>query len=188
MALPRMRPSFTLEVACRGEDAMQILGARLAANPHGVEGSFSRRHGVLCMPEANRRFWSPCLDLTIEEIATSLHGRSPLVRVWGTFSPRPEIWTSFVFAIGTLAIAAFAGLFFGIAQILSGHPPWAWVWGVPLLAPVLAAGLYVSALVGQGLAADDMHRMRAYVEACLGEAGELARLGPAGSSLSGPSP
>lgn len=186
MALPRMRPSFTLEVACRGEDAMQILGARLAANPHGVEGSFSRRHGMLCMPEANRRFWSPCLDLTIEEIAGKLEDGSPTIRVWGTFSPRPEIWTGFVFAIGILAIVAFASLFFGIAQLLSGHPPWAWL--VPVLAPVLAAGIYVSALVGQGLAAADMHHMRAYVEACLGEAGGLARRAPIESDLSGPSP
>jgi hypothetical protein len=181
-----MRPSFTLEVACRGEDAMEILGARLAANPHGVEGSFSRRHGVLCMPEANQRFWSPCLDLTIEEIAETLQDGSPAVRVWGTFSPRAEIWTAFVFAIGTLAIVAFASLFFGIAQVLSGHPPWAWV--VPVLAPVLTAGIYVSALVGQGLAADDMHHMRAYVEACLREAGELARRAPAESCLRRPSP
>jgi len=186
MALPRMRPSFTLEVACGGEEAMQILGGRLAANPHGVEGSFSRRHGVLCMPVANRRFWSPCLDLTIEEVRERLQDGSPVVRVWGTFSPRPEIWTGFVFAIGTLGIVAFASLFFGIAQVLSGHPPWAW--GLPLLALMLAAGLYVSALVGQGLAADDMHRMRAYVEACLGEAGELVRQAPTESGLSGPSP
>ncbi len=186
MALPRMRPSFTLEVACRVEDAMEILGTRLGANAHGVEGSFSRRHGVRCMPEANRRFWSPCLDLTIEEIAERLQDGSPVVRVWGTFSPRAEIWTGFVFAIGILAIVAFASLFFGIAQILSGHPPWAWV--VPVLAPVLATGIYVSALVGQGLAAADMHHMRAYVEACLGEAGELARRPSAESFPTRPSP
>lgn len=83
-------------------------------------------------------------------------------------------------------IVAFASLFFGIVQLLSGHPPWTWV--VPVIARVLAAGIYASALVGQGLAADDMHRMRAYVEACLGEARELARQASAESRLSGPSP
>lgn len=181
MALPRMRPSFILEVPCRFRDAMEILRDRLGDNPQGVEGSFSSKHGVLCMPETDRRFWSPCLDLTLDEVTdrvgSSAPSRPETVKVWGTFSPRPEIWTGFVFAIGTLVIVSLASLFFGVAQLMLAHPPWALV--VPVVATLLGGAIYTSALVGQGLSADDMYQMRAYVEACLQEAQEIASRRPA---------
>lgn len=182
MPLPRMRPFFVLDARCRPEDAMAVLRERVDDNPQGVEGSFSRHHGVLSMPEPNRRFWSPCLDLTVggaerqSSEAEEAGEAEVTVRIWGTFSPRPEIWTGFVFAIGTLSILSTLSLFFGVAQLMLGHAPWAWV--VPLMAILIASAIYVSALVGQGLSGDDMYRMRAFVDACLSEAQETARRRP----------
>jgi hypothetical protein len=174
---------------------MALLRERIDDNPHGVEGTFSQKNGVLCMAEANRRFWSPCLDLTIddasedsseddEESATPADASQPsgvvtpceIVKVWGTFSPRPEIWTSFVFAIGTLIILAFLSLMFAIAQLMIGHPPWALL--IPLVSLLVAAGIYASALTGQGLSGDDMYKMRAYVDSCLADAQEACERRP----------
>ena len=162
---------------------MAILRERIAGNPQNVEGSFSRKHGVLCMPEHNRRFWSPCLDLTVDDeglVSGDNESREEDVgvgtRVWGTFSPRPEIWTGFVFTIGVLAILSVLSLFFGVAQLMLGHAPWALL--IPVVALLLALAVYTSALVGQGLSGDDMYQMRAYVDACLLEAQQRARRRP----------
>lgn len=176
MAIPRMRPSFIAEARCRPEDAMAILREQIKVNSQRVEGTFSKRHCVLCRPEERQRFWSPCLDLTVEDVGRA----SPQdevdenrIRVWGTFSPRPEIWTGFVFAIGTLVVVSILSLLFAVAQLLLGDRPWALL--VPAVAILIAAGLHASALIGQGLSGDDMYQMRAYVDACLQEAEELAQ-------------
>jgi len=152
---------------------MEALCARIDGNPEGVEGSFSRRHAVLCMPARDRRFWSPCLDLTIAEPDAASGGfdeADPSVEIWGTYSPRPEIWTGFVFALGTLTIVSTLSLFFGIAQLMLGHAPWALA--IPLAALLLGVAIYFSALFGQSLSLEDMYKMRAYLDACMEDARE----------------
>jgi hypothetical protein len=181
MPLPRMRPSFVVTASCRSEDAMSILRNRLDNNPQGVEATFSHNHGVLSSRGENQRFWSPCLDLTIEDVSES--SIFPLVerddvktKVWGTFSPRAEIWTGFVFAIGTLMVVSLLAIIFGLAQVMLGETPWALL--IPVVALLIAVGIYASALVGQGLSGDEIYRIRSYVDACLHEADEAARRQP----------
>lgn len=161
---------------------MASLRERLDDNEQGVEGSFSRKNAVLCMRPGNRRFWSPCLDLTIDGVeepsadAPDVPKVDPRVKVWGTFSPRPEIWTAFVFAIGVLTILSVINVFFGIGQFMSGQSPWALL--IPVGAILLAAAIYAAALIGQGLSGDDMYRLRAYLDECLDEAEEQTRRDP----------
>lgn len=136
-----------------------------------IEGDFSSCHGVLRMARAKSRFWTPCLDLTIEDAdpgKETTENRRGRAKLWGTFSPRAEIWTSFVFAIGTLVILSIFAAVFGIAQLVLGHPPWALL--VPVGASLAAGLLYLSALVGQGLSISEMYRLRAFVDDCLREA------------------
>jgi len=178
MPLPRMRPSFRLSAECGLEQAIAALRRGLSDHAQTVEGSFSRRHAVLCMPAADRRFWSPCLDLSFEASggepteSSAPASDSERVEIWATYSPRPEIWTAFVFATGTLLIAACLGASFGVAQLLSGHTPSAFV--IPAVAFALAVALYFSALFGQSLSLKDMYVLRAYVEVCLASAEKVA--------------
>ena len=69
----------------------------------GIEGHFSARHGVLSLAEAEREFWSTQLGLTIEDAAPRPDGESRPTRVLCIFSPQPQVWTAYVFAIGVLA-------------------------------------------------------------------------------------
>jgi hypothetical protein len=178
-----MRPSFTASARCRSEDAVAVLRERLDENSQAVEGSFSRKNGVLRVCRENQRFWSPCLDLTIDD-ASSGHAPSMpparddydeglKVKVWGTFSPRPEIWTGFVFSIGTALVISLVAVIFGSAQFMLGEAPWALL--IPPVALLFVAGIYASALVGQGLSGDDIYSIRAYVDMCLREAEEISR-------------
>lgn len=180
-----MRPSFVANAHCRAEDAITVLRERLDDNPQTVEGSFSRKNGVLQVCRENQKFWSPCLDLTVDDTSGSPASSSPSslaeaeenqegvgVKVWGTFSPRPEIWTGFVFAIGTALVISLLSVIFGVAQLMLGEAPWALV--IPLGALLIMAGIYASALIGQGLSGEDIYTIRAYVDMCLREAEEVS--------------
>ena len=186
MSLPRMRPSFVANARCRSEDAVAVLRKRLEENSQAVEGSFSRKNGVLRVCRENQRFWSPCLDLTIDDASSDSPPSMPparddydegsKVKIWGTFSPRPEIWTGFVFAIGTALVISLLSVIFGTAQFMLGEAPWALL--VPPAALLIMAAIYASALVGQGLSGDDIYSIRAYVDMCLREAEEISRRRP----------
>ncbi len=177
MARPRMRPSFNLPVACSAEHLMQILEQRFQLAGADFEGKFSARHAVLALPASERRFWSPCLDLTIEDLEPA--GPEPeagRAKLWGTFSPRAEIWTGFVFAIGTLSVLSVFASMYGLAQLALGHAPVAFL--VPLIAALVAALLYASALVGQGLSIADLYQLRAFIDDCAREAEATAASAP----------
>lgn len=134
-----------------------------------VEGEFTHRHGFLRIPDAERRFWTPYLELTLEESeGDRLQVANCGTRLWCTFSPRPEIWTGFVFAIGTLLVLSIFASIYGVAQLMLSRPPAAF-W-IPIGAIVFALGLYASALIGQGLSLAQMYRLRAFVDACIREA------------------
>lgn len=173
MARPRMRPTFAIEVECTADQLMNTIRRHLELRVRDVEGEFTNRHGLLRVPMSRMRFWTPCLDLTIEE-ADSDATKAELspTKLWGTFSPRPEIWTGFVFAIGTLIVVSiFAGMY-GVAQLALGHSPVALL--IPVIAAVLGALIYASALVGQGLSITEMYRLRSFVDDCMREAETLA--------------
>lgn len=169
--LPRMRPGFTLAATCPGAEVSEALRSRLSIQGSGIEGELSNRHAFLRVREADRRFWSPYLEITIDpgdEGGSRRDEPERTAQLRGTFSPKPEIWTGIVFSIGTLVVISTISLFFGVAQLVLGQTPWVWV--VPFVALLLAVGIWTAGLVGQGLAADEMYRLRAFVDSCVEEA------------------
>lgn len=174
---PRMRPRFTLEVDCGAEPLMRALRDDAARAARHIEGSFSERHGVLMLPEADRQFWSTHLGLTIEDARTTPEGDTLRTRVLGVFSPQPEIWTAYVFAIGLLVVVASFGAMCAIVQLTLGHWPWALLFS--LFAALVGALLYTSTLVGQGLAAREMYELRSFLDDRIEAALAAARREPA---------
>lgn len=173
MAQPRMRPRFAVEVDSTVDDVMAALRGRAEGNPQRVRVKTTRRHGVLDFPAANRHFWSPQLGLTVEAVAKT-EGRT---RVVGHFSPQPGIWQAFVFTYGSLFAIGFFSLMFGLAEWTMGRTPWALLG--PVAAAALAAFVYGATFIGQGLGAEEMYRLRAYLDGCLDEAQERYRARPA---------
>ena len=169
---PRMRPRFILELSCRADEVMKSLRAGAEQNTRGIEGSFSARHGVLTLPEAELHFWSTQLGLTIEDAQTSVDGTETPTRVLGVFSPHPEIWTAYVFAMGVLAALGAFGPAVAVVQITMGYAPWGLL--ASLLAVLVGAVIYLSTLVGQSLALGEMYELRSYLDERLNE----AQLGP----------
>jgi hypothetical protein len=172
MNQPRMRPRFAVELDSDVEDVMVALRDRAEDNVQGVRVKCTRRHGVLDFPKKRRNFWSPQLALTVEEIV----GNAGRTRVVGHFSPHPHIWQAFVFIYGTLFAAGFFSLMFGFAELAMGRTPWALLG--PVIATALVAFVYGATFIGQGLGAEEMYRLRAYLDGCVEDARARYRARP----------
>jgi hypothetical protein len=153
-----MRPRFTLDVSSDVEKVMEQLRDRLDGNKQGLVGSFTRRHGVLKLPDSRRQFWSPQLGLTVETV----EGDEGRARVIGLFAPHPHIWQTFVFIYGVLISLGCFGTMWGVAQLSLDRTPWALA--SPVVSFALCAFVYGAAFIGQGLTVTDMCEMRRFVE------------------------
>lgn len=107
------------------------------------------------MREPARHFWSPYLNLEIED-----EPDGSVVR--GRFSPHPHVWTLFMAVYILLGIAFLAGIVWGFVQLTLGEPPWGAI--VAPAAFALFAFVYGATLIGQGLGAEQMYTMRALVD------------------------
>lgn len=173
MAQPRMRPRFAVDVESSIDDVMTALRERAEGNAQGVRVKCTRCHGVLDFPKEQRDFWSPQLSLTVEAVG----GNDGRTRVVGHFSPHPHIWQAFVFIYATLFAAGFFSMMFGFAELAMGRTPWALLG--PVIAAALAAFVYGATFIGQGLGAEEMYRLRAYLDGCVEDARARYRARPA---------
>ncbi len=170
---PKMRPRFVVEVDCEVGHVMHELRAAASAAEPRVAADLATHNGVLSVPETERAFWSTYLDLTLERRPAPPDAARGSTRVLGVFSPQPEIWTAYVFTIGSLVVAAIFGVMVAIVQLALGDVPWGLL--VTLVAVLLGALVYTTTLVGQGLAADEMYRLRSHLDECLQRAEARAR-------------
>ncbi len=159
MAPPRMRPRFELQLPVERERWLGALKSQLQNAPGSLRGQVFRKHAVVLMRDGERTFWSPYLNLEVEDEpdGSAIRGR---------FSPHPNVWTMFMGVYILLAIAALGGLSYGIVQLTLGQSPWAF-WIVPA-SVALFGFVYGATLIGQGLGAEQMHVMRSLIDrACV---------------------
>lgn len=157
MAQPRVRPTFDHPL-CAGLERFQGDLVRALQAPGGrVRGQLFGHGAILRIRHDERRVWSPALHLHVEADPTT--GREA---VHGRFSPSSPVWTAFVAIYLALTCVFLASVSYGWAQLTLETTPWA-LWGAPV-ALALAAFTYGAAFVGQGLGAEDMYEMRAFVE------------------------
>jgi hypothetical protein len=150
-----MRPRFRLQLPVASDQWLDALRVVLADDPGPLRGQVFRRHAVVQMSDAERTFWSPYLNLELEDEpdGSAIRGR---------FSPHPNVWTLFMAIYILLAITALAGLSYGIVQYTLGQPPWSL-----LIAPAAVAVfgfVYGATLIGQGLGAEQMYLMRSLID------------------------
>jgi hypothetical protein len=133
-----------------------VLDQALAKGDGPCRGQVFQGGAILRVRGGEQRVWSPALHLHVEGDAAGpwvLHGR---------FSPSSPVWTAFVAIYLSLACIGLGAACYGGAQMTMDQTPWAFV-GAPIAA-ALAAFTHGAAYVGQGLGADDMYELRAFVE------------------------
>ncbi len=107
---------------------------------------------------STRHFWSPQLTIDVEDGAEG-------VRLRGRFGPHPHVWTLYVAMHAIGAMGTLGAVVFGVSQYLVGQTPWALV-ALPA-SPILAALVWALGFVGQGLGAEQMYRLRRFLEECI---------------------
>lgn len=153
--LPRMRPRFRIPVAGNGSEVLARLKRQLEAPEAVLSGQVVGSHAFLQMPRERRSLLSPFLNLELDD-------GSEGTRLVGRFSPAPNVWTGFMAIYVFLALTGLAGLIYGWAQTTVDE----FAWGF-LAFPVslgLMAFVYGAAVIGQGLTADEMYELRAFVD------------------------
>lgn len=162
----RIRPVFSQVVELAPDEVRQRIVQSVERDGGGrFEVKNFPNFVCLRIREADRHFWSPRLNLSIEEAAG---GRT---RIEGTYGPNANVWGLFLYGyllIGTMA--TFAGVF-GFAQWMIGMRPWGlWILGG---LGVLAAALYFTAQFGQKLGARQMFTIHQAYEAAIGTMVEI---------------
>lgn len=152
---PRMRPRFRIPVSGDGSAVMAQLGRQLEASDTRLAGQIVRGHAFLQLPEERRSLLSPFLNLELEE------GPDGAV-LCGRYTPAPNVWTGFMALYIFLGLCGFAGLMYGWAQTTVDEFPWGFIVFPASLA--LMAFVYGAAVIGQGLTADEMYDLRAFVD------------------------
>jgi uncharacterized integral membrane protein len=154
-----MRPRFAFQLPIARETWLDALRTALEDESGSLRGQVFRKHAVVQMGDSERTFWSPYLNLEVDDEPDG-------AAIVGRFSPHPNVWTMFMAIYILLALAALGGLSYGIVQYTLGQTPWS-LWIVPA-AMGLFGFVYGATLIGQGLGAEQMYTMRSLVDrACV---------------------
>lgn len=158
MGAARLRPVFDASLPCDAGRFLAEFERRLQHDGPTWNGFVMKDYALLRIAEAERRFWSPALHLQILP-----GGADTSSRVHGCFSPSSPIWTFFIACYVLAAMVALAGISYGWAQSALGESPRA-LWAVPA-ALLFAGGVHAAGRFGQKLGAEDMERLRGFVDA-----------------------
>jgi len=166
---PRMRPLFVVPLRVEGPAVLDTVRQRLRVADARVEGVVLQSQAELTTRRKEAHFWSPYLSVEFTQKPDAswvLHGR---------FAPEPNVWILFMGLYGILGMGALGGVMFGLSELLVGERPYGLWAGAAFVA--LMGFTYGAAFIGQGLGAEEMYRLRSFVDDCV-EAAERIE-GPA---------
>jgi hypothetical protein len=154
-----MRPVFEVALPVAGGAVIEQVRRRLRDPKLRVEGVMLAAGAELTTAKSEQHFWSPYLSVEVtrgDDATWSLRGR---------FAPEPNVWILFLGIYGILGMFGLGALMYGVSQWMVRESPWA-LWGVPA-SIALVAFTYGAAFIGQGLGAEEMYRLRSFVDGCI---------------------
>ena len=160
-----VRPRFSQTLELGVEEAQVRIMREVARVEDQCEMKSFPKFVCLRIPEVDRHFWSPRLNLVFEEEGEDV------TRVEGTYGPNANVWALFLFGymiVGSLAL--FSGIL-GFSQLAVDNPAWGF-WPFALFSIVLV-GLYVAAQFGKKLGAPQTHRLHRIYEEAMGQSAEI---------------
>lgn len=159
---PRMRPVFELPLRVEGAAVLRAVRAGLAGAGAPVEGVVLQSQAELTTRREEAHFWSPYLSVEVTE------GDDGAWSLKGRFAPEPNVWILFMGIYGILGMCALAGAMYGASQVIVRESPWGFA-AVPA-ALALIGFTYGAAFIGQGLGAEEMYKLRSFVDDCVAAA------------------
>jgi len=154
----RMRPKFSVEFPVPADEAMRRLREGLDTPELRTSSMTAGRTADLMVDRSERKVWSPRLTVRIDD---SPDGSTMRCR----FSPRPDVWTGFMFVYFLIVFLIVFGATLGYVQQVSDETAWGY-WAVPI-GLVIIACIHGASYVGQRLAVDQMHELRGRLDQAL---------------------
>ncbi len=157
----RLRPRFQQEVGL-GIDAAE---ARITEYFETTRRNFEVKHfpRFICLriPEEERHFWSPRLNLSLEESGENT------TRINGVYGPNANVWSLFLYGYLGIGFLALIAAVLGISQWVIGKEPWGFWW--LLVAAIGLVLLYLVGRTGRRLGARQTLRLHKEYQAAIGE-------------------
>lgn len=153
-----IRPKFELVSEYSKKEVIDKISTALAQTGAPFKGTVLDNHIILRIPLVNQHYWSPQLDLDIEETV-----KGSLTK--GRFGPRPSVWLMYIFFYSILAFISMMIMIMGFAQMnlgMSAHI----LWGLHITG-VTFLFLFFTAKAGQKLGQDEMIRLKSFLEKSL---------------------
>lgn len=149
-----IRPRFQKKIKITIEQLQQNLKHELDSTSLFI-GSFSKNTITLKLPFQEHHYWSPQLNLTLEE-----KENHTLIR--GLYGPNPNIWILFAFGYGALSVLGLFHLIIGVSlwQMGKGFT----VLSLLSIEILLATLLYFAAQMGQKKGAEQLYRLHFFFE------------------------
>ena len=146
------------------EEVLERLQKSIADPGNSCHGMSLDGHAEIFVDDAERRFYSPWLSLTIEAGPTSDSGRAG-TRLHGRFSPAPGVWTFYMFLHFFFGFLLFAGGMYGYSQWILGITPW-FLLSVPIFGSLMLL-VFLGSFIGRRLGRDQMEMLRDVVRRAL---------------------
>lgn len=150
----RVRPRFRESVRLSSEQIKSNIKDLLSTNPEICTGEIVDHHVILKIPKDQQHYWSPQLNLELEDSK-----KGTLIR--GLFGPKPGVWTMFVFFYSAFGFLTLLGLIFGLSQMMLKMNAYG-LWAVPAGTFVIV-GLFVMSKIGQNLGKKQMHQLHDFL-------------------------
>ncbi|MCO4770254.1 MAG: hypothetical protein KDA24_09515 [Deltaproteobacteria bacterium] len=171
MERPHQRPRFRFLVHRDRAEVTSLLEQGLTMDGTPCVGSVSQAHAWIHVRAEARHFWSPTLDLMLEETEADEPEQGTWLR--GRFAPHPSVWSMFMFIYAVLGLLATLAAMYGFAQITLAEPPWAF--GGTAAGVALIGFVYGATFIGQGLGAEQMTEIRLFLDRTVGPGPEAVQ-------------
>lgn len=160
MSNVNFRPRFKFESPMSMPELVDKIKRQLQTNnPVGFKSKILRYHLVIRYPQNKTHFWSPQLDINLEEQEDGL----TLVRC--LFGPAPTVWTFFMFLYSVCGLLVILGLMIGFSQQTLNQTTWAyWLAAAGGIGSLI---LFLAAQEGKKLANHEMVELKVFLDAAL---------------------
>lgn len=133
-----LRPHFEQSVP----GSVESLAAQIKNATSIFKVTVAGSYIVIAMPDIEQHFWSPQMQLNLEEQDGS-------VTIHGLITPMPAVWTMFAIAYLAVIVLGFFGTIYGMAAKQLGASS-LFLWSGPAALALLGL-IYAAAHVGQRL-------------------------------------
>jgi hypothetical protein len=156
-----IRPRFSFHVEYPVSDVLLRVEKLKSKYEGKLVGTIADHHVILDIPVAERHYWSPQLNLRVEEDEDA----PGMITIKGLIGPRPAVWTLFMFIYFSIGVIGFFMGSYGISLWMLGtFSPW--VLAMPIAA-VFMLSAYASSKYGESLGHDQAERSKDFIREAL---------------------